>query len=300
MHAEDSIQQLSETHIPGKPSYWRAVRANERDERKWLKALPICPALEAHRIAHTGVMVARAPHRVVRMQQSGLYFLACLEGEGRALVDGKWKTCAAGQAVTLPAFAVNAFHAVTGKDWKYCWVRYEPQPGRRVVLGASSPQMAAFEGKALWCAIEGLIEESEGKGVPAALFHWVELIQGYVDRFAQPWQQDDRLARVWEQVAADVGYDWTLDELASRAFVSAEHLRRLCRKALGRTPMHHVTWLRMRKAAELLSTTQLKVESVANAVGYQNPFVFSNTFKEWVGWRPSEHRSRGVGGGSNQ
>jgi transcriptional regulator GlxA family with amidase domain len=41
----------------------------------------------------------------------------------------------------------------------------------------------------------------------------------------------------------------------------------------------------MRKAAELLSTTQLKVESVANAVGYQNPFVFSNTFKEWVGWR---------------
>lgn len=293
MHAEESIQQLSETHIAGEPGYWRAVKAHERDRREWLRGLPVCTALEAHRIAHTGVMVARAPHRVVRLQQSGLYFLACLGGEGRVLVDGKWKTCAAGQAVMLPAFAVNAFHAVGGKDWKYCWVRYEPQPGRQAVLGASSPMMAAFDGRALWCAIEGLIEESEGKGVPAALFHWVELIQGYVDRFAQPWQQDDRLARVWEQVAADVGRDWTLDELASRAFVSAEHLRRLCRKALGRTPMHHVTWLRMRKAAELLSTTNLKVEAVANAVGYQNPFVFSNTFKEWVGWRPSEHRSRG-------
>jgi AraC-like DNA-binding protein len=294
MHAEDSIQQLSETHIPGDPLMWRAVRAHEKDRRTWLNGLPVCPVLEAHRIAHTGVMVARHPHRVVRMRQSGLYFLACLEGEGRVLVDGKWKTCGAGQAVTLPAFAVNAFHALKGKDWKYCWVRYEPQPGQRAVLGASSPQMAAFDGRALWFAIEGLIEETLGKRVPAALFHWVELIQGYVDRFAQPWQQDDRLARVWDQVAADVGYDWTLDELASRAFVSAEHLRRLCRKALGRTPMHHVTWLRMRKAAELLSTTHLKVETVANAVGYQNPFVFSNTFKEWVGWRPSEHRSRGM------
>ncbi len=293
MHAEDSIQQLSETHIQGQPTYWRAVKAHERDRRAWLKGLPVCPTLESHRIAHTGVMVAGAPHRVVRMRQSGLYFLACLAGEGRVLVDGKWKTCGAGMAVTLPAFGVNAFHAVKGKAWKYCWVRYEAQPGQAGVAGASSPQMAAFEGAALWQAIEGLIDEAGGRAVPAAMFHWVELIQGYVERFSRPWQQDDRLARLWEQVAADVGRDWTLDELASRAFVSAEHLRRLCRKALGRTPMHHVTWLRMRKAAELLSTTPLKVETVAHAVGYQNPFVFSNTFKEWVGWRPSEHRARG-------
>jgi transcriptional regulator GlxA family with amidase domain len=56
--------------------------------------------------------------------------------------------------------------------------------------------------------------------------------------------------------------------------------------------MHHVTWLRMRKAAELLSTTNLKVETISHEVGYMNPFVFSNTFKQWIGWRPSEHRSR--------
>lgn len=292
MHAGKAIQQLSETHIQGELVFWRAVRAHELDRRAWLRGLPVCPTLETHRIAHTGVMVARHPHQVVRMRQSGLYFLACLEGEGRVLVDGKWKTCGAGMAVALPAFGVNAFHAVKGCDWKYAWVRYEPQPGQQAA-GSSSPQMAAFEGRALWHAIEGLVDEVSAKAVPAAMFHWVELIQGYVDRFTQPWRQDDRLARLWDQVAADVGRDWTLDELASRAFVSAEHLRRLCRKALGRTPMHHVTWLRMRKAAELLSTTNLKVETVANAVGYQNPFVFSNTFKEWVGWRPSEHRSRG-------
>jgi YesN/AraC family two-component response regulator len=56
--------------------------------------------------------------------------------------------------------------------------------------------------------------------------------------------------------------------------------------------MHHVTWLRMRKAAELLSTTNLKIETISHEVGYQNPFVFSNTFKKWIGWRPSEHRSK--------
>jgi hypothetical protein len=96
-------------------------------------------------------------------------------------------------------------------------------------------------------AIEGLIEEAGRDAKPAAMFHWVELVQHYVERFAQPWQVDDRLHRIWERVAANVGFDWTLDELARQAHVSTEHLRRLCRKALGRTPMHHVTWLRMRQ-----------------------------------------------------
>ena len=32
------------------------------------------------------------------------------------------------------------------------------------------------------------------------------------------------------------------------------------------------------------------IESVAKAVGYQNPFVFSTTFKKWIGWSPSQHR----------
>jgi hypothetical protein len=281
VHAPSSIQELSETHIHGEKTEFRVVRADERDTRKWLRGTPVCTTLKTHRMAHAGVMTARAPYRIVRMHQGGLYFLACLEGEGRVLVDGRWQKCGAGMAVALPAFMVNAFEAVPRKSWRCCWVRYEQQPEQKPILNSSSPQMAAFHGGGLWNAIEGLIEEAAREAQPAAMFHWVELIHGYIERFAQPWHQDDRLWRVWEKVAADVGRDWTLDELAHQAHVSAEHL-----------PMHHVTWLRMRKAAELLSTTHLKVETVAHTVGYQNAFVFSNTFKKWIGWRPSEHRSK--------
>lgn len=292
MHASSSIQELSETHTHGPETEFRVVRASERDTRAWLRGAPVCGTLAQHRIAHAGIMTARAPYEIVRMHQGGLYFLACLEGEGRVLVDGTWKKCSAGMAVALPPFMVNAFQAVPGKIWRCAWVRYEQQPSQKPILSSSSPLMAPFAGAALWNAIEGLIEEAQRDGKPAAMFHWVELVQHYIERFAQPWQVDDRLHRIWEKVAANVGHDWTLDELARQAHVSAEHLRRLCRRALGRTPMHHVTWLRMRKAAELLSTTHLKIETISHEVGYQNPFVFSNTFKKWIGWRPSEHRSR--------
>ncbi|MCW5557998.1 MAG: helix-turn-helix domain-containing protein, partial [Verrucomicrobiae bacterium] len=57
-------------------------------------------------------------------------------------------------------------------------------------------------------------------------------------------------------------------------------------------PMHQVTYLRIRHAARLLTGTQDKLEVIADAVGYANPFVFSNTFKKWTGWRPSEYRAR--------
>ncbi len=297
MHAKAAIQQLSETHIHGADTAFQVVRASAQDKRAWLRGTPVCQSLVTHRIAHAGIMTARTPYRIVRMHQGGLYFLACVEGEGRVLVDGRWQKCSAGMAVALPPYMVNAFEAVPGKVWRCCWVRYEQEPGQRSILNSSSPLMAPFRGEALWSAIEGLIAEAAdpATALPALMYQWVELIQAYVTRFAQPWQQDDRLTKLWERVAADVGRDWTLDELAHQAHVSAEHLRRLCRKALGRTPMHHVTWLRMRKACELLSTTNLKVETVANTVGYQNPFVFSNTFKKWIGWRPSEHRSKAAG-----
>ncbi len=56
--------------------------------------------------------------------------------------------------------------------------------------------------------------------------------------------------------------------------------------------MNHVIYLRMQLAARLLTTTTDKIETIAHAVGYENPFVFSTTFKKWVGWRPSEYRAK--------
>jgi transcriptional regulator GlxA family with amidase domain len=48
----------------------------------------------------------------------------------------------------------------------------------------------------------------------------------------------------------------------------------------------------MRRAAELLETTNFKIEAVELLVGYSNPFVFSNAFTRCFSWRPSEYRRK--------
>jgi AraC-like DNA-binding protein len=285
-------EDLSKTHILGPRTRQWVVQVAKRDLRPWLAASPACAALGQHQIAHVGVAEAWSPYRIVRPKQSGIYFMACFGGRGRVLVDGRWQVCRAGYACLLPLHILNAFHAEPGSRWEFCWVRYQQPPEQKPITTTSSPVMARFDAQPLRAAILGLFHECRGVAGAAAIHHWVELIQTYVLRFAQPWHVDDRLWLVWEKVAANLGEPWTLATLAQEAHLSGEHLRRLCRQQLGRSPMHHVTYLRMRRAVELLSSTSDKVETIAAKLGYQNPFVFSTTFKKWIGWRPSEHRTK--------
>ena len=56
--------------------------------------------------------------------------------------------------------------------------------------------------------------------------------------------------------------------------------------------MHQVTDLRMRRAGDLLANTEKTIEAIAFEIGYHNPFVFSNAFTKWIGWRPSDYRRK--------
>ena len=237
-------------------------------------------------------MMAEAPFEIIRTNQSGTFMLACLTGEGVILADGQWKKIRAGQACLLPPFVTNALKCIPGKSWSFAWVRYREARETRPILSSISPVTGTFETAPLKAAIEGLHAECVSGNGSSALHHWSELLHYYVVRFAQPHRSDDRLWRVWQRVEVDLGRSWTLDELAEIACISGEHLRRLCRKELGRSPMHQVTYLRMRRASELLASTEQTIESISHEVGYQNPFVFSNAFTKWIGWRPSEYRRK--------
>ena len=272
----------------------RGVKALNVESRPWIEHFAVCPALNQYQIIHVGIMEAVAPTEIIRTKQTTTYFQACLRGKGKVLIDGRWRVCAAGWASLLPAHTLNGFYAVPGTRWEFCWVCYQQPPEQRPIADTTSPVIAEFEALPLHSAVLGLIHECSGVRAPALIQHWVDLIHSYVLRFAQPTQQDDALRLLWQRVASHLAEDWTLARLAREAGYSNEHLRRLCRRQLGRSPMHQVTYLRMRRAAELLASTTHTVEAVAQEVGYHNPFVFSNAFTKWIGWRPSEYRKRNL------
>jgi len=272
------------------PSRTHVVRGDGSDARDWLRESPVCQLLAQHHIAHVGVMEALEPFEMSRPDQSGTFMLACFGGSGLVRADGQWKKVTAGQACLLPPFVTNAMKTTGGEPWRMCWVRYRESRESNPIISAGSPVLGAYDPFPLLHTIQGLHAEASGINAPATLHLWTELIHSYVLRFAHPHQADARLWKLWDAVEKSLDHPWTLEDLATRACVCKEHLRRLCRSELGRSPMQHVTFLRMQHARHLLSTTDEKVETITRQIGYTNPHTFSNTFKKWIGWRPSEHR----------
>ena len=281
---------LQDRRIFGEDSVVEVVQAHEEKNREWLKEVPICELLAQHHILHVAIMHAQHPLEVVRTNQSGTFMLACFAGKGEVLVDGSWKTVSAGQACLLPPFVANAMRCIPGQPWDFCWIRYLESRESTPIISEISPVLGSYDPHPLLSAIRGLIAESSGVKSSSQQHLWVELIHHYVLRFAQPHQKDERLWKLWTAVEPHYDKPLTLTDLASIACVSEEHLRRLCKKQLGRSPMQHLTFLRMRRASEMLSTTDEKIETIAHAVGYSSAFHFSNVFVKWVGCRPSEYR----------
>ncbi len=287
-----SDASLSETDIrPLNAEVW-TVRADADDTRPWLAGSPVCPALQGCQVRHLGVAHMPSPFEIVRTRLGGSYLLACFGGEGRVLVDGAWVACHAGQAALLPPGTLHAFQTPPGGRWDFCWVRYQERAGQKPLAAAQTPVIAAYDPEPLRLAILGLHHESRTTAVPAAAEGWVALIHHYVLRFAEPASMDRRLWRLWDKVAATLDHPWTITAMAAEAHLSEKQLQRLCRKELGRNPRRQLIWLRMRQAAELLTTTDAKIETIAARVGYQNPFVFSTTFKRVMGWSPSSYPGR--------
>ncbi|MGI9244522.1 MAG: helix-turn-helix transcriptional regulator [Verrucomicrobiales bacterium] len=288
------MREVSEIHDVerfGRSTRHEVVRAQEGDERDWISSAPICDLLKSHHIAHVGRMWAKPPFEVIRAEASGTFVLVGLEGQGETLIDGNWRAVKAGEICLLPAFAHTGIRAANKKAWNFAWVRYRESRETSPILSSSSPVIHAGGVQALNHAIAGLhVEAILEPAEPAMLQHWVELINGFVCRAARPYQGDDRLWRVWDEVEKDLVRSWKLKDLAEMGCLSTEHLRRLCRQQLGRSPIQQVTHLRMRRAVHLLSTGDEKIETVARAVGYENPFAFSNAFKRWTGRRPSDFR----------
>ena len=56
------------------------------------------------------------------------------------------------------------------------------------------------------------------------------------------------------------------------------------------TPSNYIALLRIQKAKEMLSNTELPIKEVAAACGFEDAYYFSNFFKKQFGISPTSFR----------
>lgn len=268
---------LRETHIIG-PS-----------TREQIVSPRTCPSLGLYGIELTGISSALPPFRMTRLRPQFSHLLVCISGCGNVRLEAKWACCEPDMAYVTPSGPSHGYRALAGTCWEFAWVSYKPQ-GEAQTIGPKEPVLLPADPQPLAAAILGLYRESLGAAEPSVMHHWTHLVSVYAQRVLASTDADSRLRALWETVDARLSHPWTVEELAAQIPASGEHLRRLCRIGHGCSPMRHVTYLRMRRAAALLSSRALTIEAVATQVGYENPFAFSTAFKRHIGLSPSEYR----------
>ncbi len=269
---------LRETHIIGPHT------------REQIVAPHVCPSLGLYGIELTGLSSALPPFRMVRLTPNLSHLLVCVSGSGVVWLGDRWAQCEPGEAYVMPPGTAHGYYAPDETPWQFAWIHFLPS-GDIAASRLRVPTLLPADPPPVAAAIQGLYRESLGAAEPPVLHHWTHLVSVYAQRVLHSTGADSRLRVLWEMVDARLSYPWTVEELAKQIGTSGEHLRRLCRTGHGRSPLRHVTFLRMRRAAALLSSHALTVEAVAAQVGYENPFAFSTAFKRHIGLTPSDYRN---------
>lgn len=97
---------------------------------------------------------------------------------------------------------------------------------------------------------------------------------------------------VQSYIESHVGENLSLDEVASRFFVSKYHLSHSFSDALGYTYKHFVVIARMSKAKDMLINTNEKIAAISKEVGFENVSHFIYTFKRVEDMTPLQYRSQ--------
>ena len=89
----------------------------------------------------------------------------------------------------------------------------------------------------------------------------------------------------------------SIKELAHVCNFSATHFRVLFKKAMGRTPKQYLSYIRVKMARTLLTSTDNSILNIAQSVGYDSVSSFYRTFHSLYGQTPSEYRTQCSGNG---
>ena len=91
-------------------------------------------------------------------------------------------------------------------------------------------------------------------------------------------------------IMSDLSKRFTAKEMAERFRISESSFKLYVKGILGESYLTYFRKKRMEKAAELLTTTNMKIIEIANAVGYENQGKFANVFAKEYGTAPLEFR----------
>jgi AraC-like DNA-binding protein len=254
-------------------------------------------------------MRAAADYRIERRVCAGDDLLFCLRGRGQIQTHGKEFVVGSGQLGWINGSHPHAHWADPADPWELLWLRLDgaPLPAIAHLLHVDSdPVLTVPKPSETERILRRILRRFQlpDPALDAVLFADVAALLVCLFRAprcevalmhasAADWPPGIRQAI--EQLGLYHYRQWTVDQLAQLAGLSAVQFFRSFRKATGMSPMQYLHRQRMNHAQRRLVEGRDSVKEIAEQVGYLDQFHFSRDFKRWTGVAPKFFRARELG-----
>ena len=95
-----------------------------------------------------------------------------------------------------------------------------------------------------------------------------------------------RLRPVMDYITKNYCEKIYIEKLSEMIGVSADYFTKMFKDSIGKTPIEYINGLRINRAMQLLSETELPMAEIAESTGFCNPNYFHKIFKQYMETSP--------------
>ncbi len=228
--------------------------------------------------------------------------LFCVEGRGWIEVDGKKATLNKNQYFIIPRNTPHRYAADHDAPWTIYWIHFAGNKTDHFVFPLGYPRTLKESANARFEDRKQLFEEiyyilDEGYSIDNLEYSSVLLVLllgslKYASQFGKATEihQKDVISNAIYFMKENVERKLSVLEIASHCGLSVSHFCLIFKKKTSRSPLEYFTFIKMQKACTLLNFSTLKINRIAEGLGYDDPYYFTRVFKKVVGKSPSLYR----------
>lgn len=131
-----------------------------------------------------------------------------------------------------------------------------------------------------------------GLGVAEVLLELTELLDGDEPDADPYYSSAERTVQVFlKNLSTRLDQPWTVNSMAEDCGLGRTRFIHYCRQAVNATPLDYLNGLRLDRAAELLTSTDLSIADIAYTCGFASSQYFATVFRHQFGRSPSVARA---------
>lgn len=267
------------------------------------------PVLQTLHVTDIGYYPHATYHYRNRQTPIDQYVLIyCVKGSGKYQVEGKQYQVKANQYFILPANKAHAYASNNEDPWTIYWIHFRGTLASYYGEDALEPTTVSASLNSRIADRNNIFEDifltlSDGYTIEnlrytASLLHFYLGSLRYLPiyRRCHKGEKTDEnctlVNAILKFMEENIERQLTLKDIANYTGYSASHLSSLFSNSTGHSLMNYFNMLKVKKACELLDTTNLKITQVSCMVGIEDSLYFSRLFRKIIGISPKQYREK--------